>query len=55
MTEPYSLDLRDRAVARAVAGETVRPVAAASRAGVSRVVKWPRRLRVRWGAIDRAF
>jgi putative transposase len=31
LTKPYSLDLRDRAVARVVAGETVRSVAAALR------------------------
>ena len=39
MTKPYSLDLRDRAVALVVAGETVRSVAAALRVGVSSVVK----------------
>ncbi len=45
MTKPYSLDLRDRAVARVAAGETVRSVAAALRAGVSSVVKWSQRFR----------
>ena len=41
MTKLFCLDLRVRAVALGVAGETVRPVAATLRAGVSRVVKWP--------------
>jgi transposase len=45
MTKPYSLDLRDRAVARVVAGETVRSVAATLRVGVSSVVKWSQRFR----------
>ena len=35
MTKPYSLDLRDRAVALVVAGETVRSVAATLQVGVS--------------------
>ena len=45
MTKPYSLDLRERAVARVVAGGTARSVAATLRVGVSSVVKWSRRLR----------
>ena len=45
MTKPYSLDLRDRAVALVVAGETVRSVAATLRVGVSSVVKWSQRFR----------
>ena len=46
LTKPYSLDLRDRAVARVVAGETVRSVVAATlRVGVSSAVKWPPRFR----------
>ena len=39
MTKPYSLDLRDRAVALVGAGETVRSVAVTLRVGVSSVVK----------------
>lgn len=45
MTKPYSLDLRDRAVARVAAGETVRSVVATFRVGVSSVVKWSQRFR----------
>ena len=40
MTRPYSLDLRERAVARVAAGETVRAVAALLRVSISSVVKW---------------
>jgi transposase len=69
MAKPYSLDLRDRAVARVAAGETVRSVAATLRVGVSSVVnrrswlqKWSQRFRAtgsaapgKMGATDRAF
>jgi hypothetical protein len=30
MTRPYSMDLRERAIARVVAGETIRLIAASS-------------------------
>ncbi|MGH6794819.1 MAG: IS630 family transposase, partial [Methylocella sp.] len=40
MARPYSLDLRERAVARVAAGESVRSVAAVLRLSVSSVVKW---------------
>jgi putative transposase len=53
MTKPYSLDLRDRAVARVVAGETVRSVAATLRGGVSSVVKWSQRFRATGSAAPR--
>ena len=53
MTKPYSLDLRDRAVARVAAGETVRSVAATFRVGVSSVVKWSQRFRATGSAAPR--
>ena len=53
MTKPYSLDLRDRAVARVVAGETIRSVAATLRVGVSSVVKWSQRFRATGSAAPR--
>jgi putative transposase len=40
MTAPYSLDLRERALARKLAGETNREVAAALRISPSCVSKW---------------
>jgi transposase len=40
MPKAYSIDLRDRAVARVVAGETVRSVAAVLKVSVASVVKW---------------
>jgi putative transposase len=40
MTRPYSQDLRERALARVDAGETVRAVAAALRISPSCVSKW---------------
>jgi len=40
MTRPYSEDLRERALARADAGETVRDVAAALHISPSCVSKW---------------
>jgi len=45
MPKPYSLDLRERAVARVAAGETVRSVAAVLRVSVASVVKWSQRHR----------
>jgi transposase-like protein len=62
MARPYSLDLRERAVARVEAGESVRFVARGLNIGPSRVVKWSRQfkatgsqLRGRWAATGRAF
>lgn len=46
MTRPYSMDLRDRAVARVLAGEPVRSVAAALSIGTATVVRWSQRYRV---------
>lgn len=43
--KPYSLDLRERVVARVAAGEPVRSVAAAFDVSVSSVVKWSQRWR----------
>ena len=40
MTRPYSEDIRERAVARAEAGETVRSIAGALRISASCVSKW---------------
>ena len=45
MTRPYSRDLRDRAVARVEAGQSVRTVAAALDIGVATVVRWSQRYR----------
>ena len=45
MTRPYSMDLRDRAIARIVAGESVRSVAAALSIGAATVVRWSQRYR----------
>jgi putative transposase len=45
MTAPYSLDLRERAMARKAAGETIRQIAAALRISPSCVSKWTRRER----------
>lgn len=45
MTRPYSMDLRERAVARVLAGESVRSVAASLRVAISCVVKWSGRYR----------
>lgn len=46
MTKPLSMDIRDRAMARLDAGETVREVAEALSVAPSSVVKWSQRLRV---------
>ena len=45
MGKPLSMDLRDRAMARLDAGETVRAAAAALSIAPSSVVKWSQRLR----------
>jgi transposase len=45
MTRPYSMDLRERAVARVLAGEPVRSVAAALSIGAATVVRWSQRYR----------
>ena len=45
MPRPYSMDLRARAVARVMAGETVRSVAAVLKMSVASVVKWSQRFR----------
>ena len=45
MTRPYSMDLRERATARAVAGESVRLVAAALSIGAATVVRLSQRYR----------
>jgi putative transposase len=45
MVNPYSMDLRERVIARVQAGESVRPVAAALSISVSSVVKWSQRFR----------
>ena len=43
MTRPYSMDVRDRASARVLAGEPVRWVASALRIGPATVVRWAQR------------
>jgi transposase len=45
MAKPYSMDLRERAIARVQAGESVRSVAGALRISPSSVVKWWQRFR----------
>ncbi len=45
MTRPLSIDLRERAVAAVLAGETCRSVAARFSVAVSSVVKWSQRYR----------
>ena len=47
MTAPYSVDLRERALARKEAGETNREIAAALRISPSCVSKWTKRKRER--------
>ena len=46
MSKPYSIDLRELAMARLEAGETTREVAAALRVAVSSVIKWAARKRL---------
>lgn len=45
MTKPYSMDLRDRAIARVKAGESVRSVALALSISAATVVRWSQRYR----------
>ncbi len=45
MSRPYSMDLRERAVARVEAGESVRSVAAKLSVSASSVVRWAQRQR----------
>ncbi|UVK51689.1 IS630 family transposase [Mesorhizobium sp. AR02] len=45
MAKPYSMDLRERALARLEEGETSREVAAALKVAVSSVIKWAARKR----------
>ncbi len=45
MAKPYSMDLRERALARVQAGESVRSVAEVLSISPSSVVKWSQRLR----------
>ncbi len=45
MARPLSMDIRERAMARLAAGETVRQIAAALQVGASSVVKWSGRQR----------
>ena len=45
MTVPYPMDLRERAMARRAAGQTVRQIAAALRIAPSCVSKWTKRER----------
>jgi putative transposase len=45
MTRPLSMDLRDRAMARVAAGESVRAVASALSVSPASVVRWSQRLR----------
>jgi transposase len=49
MAKPYSMDLRDRAMARLAAGESSR-VVAALKVAVSSVIKWAARER-RFGSV----
>jgi putative transposase len=51
MTRPYSEDLRERAMLRADAGETIRSIAAALRISPSCVSKW-RKLRRETGGLS---
>jgi transposase len=45
MTRPYSLDLRERVVARVMAGESCRTVSKLFGVSVASVVKWSQRFR----------
>lgn len=45
MARPYSLDLRERAVARVAAGESCRTVAKVFKVSVASVVRWSQRYR----------
>jgi putative transposase len=50
MTQPYSEDLRERALMRADAGEAVRSIAAALKISASCVSKW-KKLRLETGSL----
>ena len=45
MTKPYSMDLRERAIARVLAGESVRAVGQALSISAATVVRWSQRYR----------
>lgn len=45
--KPYSIDLRERVVARVQSGESVRPVAESFSVSVASVVRWSQRYRSR--------
>jgi putative transposase len=45
MAKPYSMDLRERAIARVAAGESARTVASVLQVSVSSVIKWTQRQR----------
>ncbi len=45
MSRPYSMDLRERAVSRVLAGESVRSVAATLSVSAASVVRWSQRHR----------
>jgi transposase len=51
MTNPYSLDLRERVVARVEAGDSCRAVAARFGVSVASVVKWSQRKRQTGSAV----
>lgn len=51
MTRPYSMDLRARAVARVLAGESVRSVALTLCISPSSVVRWSQRHRATGSAL----
>ena len=51
MTRPYSEDLRERALARFDAGESIRSIGAALKISPSCVSKW-RRLKAQTGSLD---
>ena len=62
MARPYSMDLRERAVARVQAGGSVHVIARALSISPSSVVKWAQRFRARevlrqgrWAATGRGF
>jgi transposase len=51
MSRPLSMDLRDRAIARVLAGESVRSVAKALSVSPSSVVRWSQRYRATGSAL----
>jgi transposase len=53
MAKPYSLDLREHVVARVMAGERVRSVAAIFEVSVASLVKWSQRYRATASAAAR--